>query len=140
MYQTIINDIKTVLDGVDAIKAVYPYPLAGSSKKTPFVVFFPDAIENAFETTGDNAKSYQFRMWINVNLSGINEEQAFTSILPNAVDQVMQAFDSAWSGVSIDGHRVRKVISSGFWGLSEENKSKVAFAELVITVRLLSVI
>lgn len=132
MYQTITEHILSILEGITAIKAVYPYPLAGSSDKSPYVVFIPDSIENVYQTSADNKKEYRYRMWVTVNLSNTDEKTAFTTILPNAVDKVLEAFDENWSH-QIDSHRAWLIIGSGNWGLSEENKSKQAYAELVIT-------
>lgn len=137
MYNTITAHIKSILDNIDAIQAVYPYPLAGSSAKSPYVIFFPDSVENVYNTTADNLKTYQYKLWVAVNLSGTDENAVFTSILPNAVDKVLEAFDSNWSH-QIDSHRAWLIIGSGSWGLSEENKSKVAYAELIITYKVAS--
>ena len=138
MYKELITNLQTVLEGVSAIKAVYPYPFEGISDKSPYVVFIPDAFDNAMETNAENAKTYRFRIWIAVNLSGTTEQQVFTSILPNAVDKVIQAIDADWDTGTISGHRVRKIISSGFWGLTVEKESKVGWAELSLVVKTLT--
>jgi hypothetical protein len=132
MYSKITSHILSILQGIDAIKAVYPYPLAGSSNKSPYVVFIPDTLDNVYQTGSDNKKEYKYRMWVIVNLSNTDEKTAFTTILPNAVDKVLEAFDAQWSH-QIENHRAWLIIGSGNWGLSEENKSKQAYAELVIT-------
>lgn len=136
MYTTIIPAIKTILEGVTAVQDVYPYPLAGNPKAYPSVVFVPDDLSNAYDTNQTNRKDLRFRMWVVVNLSGTDEETAFTSILPNVVDDIIAAFDENWNGGTLNGHRVWHTLESGFWGLSEEQKSLQAFAELVLTVRL----
>lgn len=136
MYSTLIPQIETIIAGVDAVKAVYPYPLPGNPKNYPAVVFFPDTFENGFNTVADNLKTLRFKMWVVVDLNGTDEEQVFTVILPNVVDKLIAAFDAAWNGGTIEGHRVWHVLDSGFWGLSEEQKAKRAFAELTLTVRL----
>jgi hypothetical protein len=132
MYKIIIGQIKTILEGITAIKSVYAYPLDGTPKTFPSVIFFPDTIENMYSTNEENQKALKFKMWIVVDLAGTNEEQAFTSILPNAVDAVVAEFDSKWSSL-IGGRRSWMVIDSGIWGLSEENNSKRAYAELSLT-------
>lgn len=137
-YQLLIPKIETLLRSVDAVRKVYPYPLDGSPKEYPAVIYFPDNFDNAYQSTQDNEKVYRFRMWLVVDLAGTNEETAFTSILPNVVDDVMDAFDTGWDGGTIDGHRVRFLITSGEWGLSNENKQKRAYIELLLTAVLLT--
>lgn len=135
-YTTLIPAIKTILEDVTAVKSVYAYPLEGSPKVFPSVVFYPDNFENEFNTTQDNMKTYRFKLWVVVNLAGTNEEDVFTDILPNVVDKITDAFDAAWNGGTIDGHRIWQVISSGQWGFSSEEKAKEAYAELTLTVRM----
>ena len=132
MYKTIIGQIKTILEGITAIKSVYAYPLDGTPKTFPSVIFYPDTIENMYNTNQENKKTLKFKMWIVVNLAGTNEEQVFTSILPNAVDEVVEEFDNKWSSM-LGGRRSWMVIDSGIWGFSEENNSKTAYAELSLT-------
>lgn len=136
MYTTLIPNIKTIVEGVDAVKAVYAYPLPGNPKTYPAVIFFPDSFENAFESVAENKKTYRFKMWVVVDLSGTNEDAAFTSILPNVVDKIVAAFDEHWNGGTFEGHRIWHILDTGFWGLAEEQKSKRAFAEMTLTVRL----
>lgn len=136
MYSTLIPQIQDIIENVSAIKAVYPYPLPGNPKAYPAVVFVPDSMENGFDTVADNRKTLRFKLWIMVDLAGTTEEQAFAVILPNVIDKLIAAFDTAWNGGTIDGHRIWHILDSGFWGLAEEQKSKRAFAELTLTVRL----
>lgn len=138
MYATLIPSIKAIVEAVPAVKEVYAYPLPGNPKQYPAVIFFPDTFENSFETVAENRKLYRFKMWIVVALASTDEQAAFTSILPNVVDKLMAKFDEAWNGGTIDGHRVWHVLDSGFWGLAEEQSGKRAFAELTLTVQLLT--
>lgn len=138
MYATLIPSIKDTIAAVPAVKEVHPYPLPGNPKQYPAVIFFPDSFENSFETVAENRKIYRFKMWVVTDLAGTTEEAAFTSILPNAVDKITAKFDEAWNGGAIDGHRVWYVLDTGFWGLAEENSGKRAFAEMTLTVQLLT--
>lgn len=138
IYQTLIPAIKTLIEGVAAVRNVYEYPLAGNAKEYPSVVFFPDTFENDFHSNQDNEKFYRFRMWVVVNLAGTDEQTAFKTILPNVVDDIIAAFDTGWDGGTLSGHRISYLLSSGQWGLVNEDKSKEAFAEMILTVRLLS--
>lgn len=137
-YQTIIPNIKSTIESVTAVRVVYEYPLDGAPKQYPSVIFYPDSFENAYETTSENKKSYRFKMWIVVDLAGTNEQTAFNSILPNVVDDVIAAFDANWDGGTIDGHRVWYTMENGAWGLSTEQKSKRAYAEMNLTVQMLT--
>lgn len=137
-YQTIIPAIKSTVENVEAVRDVYSYPLDGNPKEYPSVIFFPDSFDNTYETNEENFKTYRFRMWIVVDLAGTDEETAFTSILPNVVDDVITELDTNWNGGTIDGHRVWYTLENGFWGLTVEQKSKRAFAEMNLTVRMLT--
>lgn len=135
-YTTLIPNIKASIENVAAVRDVYAYPLDGSPKQYPSVIFFPDSFENQYATTEDNFKVYRFKMWIVVDLAGTDEETAFTSILPNVVDKVIQEFDTNWNGGTINGHRVWYTMENGFWGFEQEQKGKRAFAEMDLTVRM----
>lgn len=132
MYETIITQIKTILESVKTVKSIYAYPLQGSPKTYPAVVFIPDTVENVYSTSSENKKKYKFKMWIEVDIAGTDVETVFSSVLPKVVDEVINAFDAGWSQ-TIDNHRAWLVIDSGLWGLSEENKSLKAFTELSLT-------
>jgi hypothetical protein len=134
MFTTIITTIKTILEGIPAIKEVYPYPISGSPKKFPAVVFVPRDDENSQLTTSENFKLYRFSMWVLVDVAGTTTEKVFTEILPNAVDKIVAEFDSKWSS-QIDNHRAWLIVSSGRWGLTEEEKSRQGWAELVLTFK-----
>lgn len=139
MYAELYEKITAILTGITAIKAVYPYPLPGNPEKYPAVVFFPDSFDNAFDSNAENMKAFRFKLWVTVNLSGSNEATVFPTVLAPAVDKVIAAFDEAWdAGVSLQGHRIWLVISSGFWGMTVEQKGKEAWAELSLTFHLLS--
>lgn len=132
MYETIINRISEILDGIKAIKEVYPYPLEGTPKAFPAVVFYPDTIENVYSTNTENDKKYKFKMWVEVDIAGTNTKEVFTKILPNAVDKILAEFDEKW-GYEIDGHRAWLVIDSGIWGFTVEESSRRAYTELTLT-------
>lgn len=129
MEKTIIQQIHTILKGIKSIKSVYPYPLKGIARSYPAVVFFPYASENMYDSNKENLKTFTFKMYVEVSLSGTTEEAVFTDILPNAVDEIVQAFDSSWSK-TIGSHRAWLLINGGLWGLTVENNSKVAWVEL----------
>lgn len=137
-YQSIIPAIQSTLESVTAIRDVYAYPLDGNPKEYPSAIFFPDSFDNQYETNTENKKNYTFKVFLVVDLSGTDEQTVFTSILPNVVDDVLAAFDAAWNGGVINGHRVWYTLTNGLWSLSEEQKGKRAYAEMDLRVELLT--
>lgn len=137
MYKDIIQSIQTILESVSSVKEIYAYPIPGSPKKYPAVIFTVDSFSNSFETQAENMKICRFKLWVTVDLAGTDEKKVFTSILPKVVDDVVKAFDTGWSG-QISGHRAWKIIDSGDWGLVENEKGKRAYAELTLTVKMVT--
>jgi hypothetical protein len=136
MFKELISDIKTVVQSVGAIKSVYSYPLPGNPAQYPAVIFFPETATNAFETTRSNIKEYRFKMWVVVNLNGTNENEVFNTVLPTAVDAIIEKFDETWNGgTTTDGSRITYLIETASWGLGSEQKSKEAYAEINIRVK-----
>lgn len=136
MYELLIPNIQATLEAIPAIREVYPYRLPGNPKKYPAVIFTQQDNDNAFLTTADNFKVVRFKVWVVVNLSGTNEKEVFTDILPKTVDKVIEAFDANWNRGTLDGHRIWAVFSTNEWGLAQEQKSKEAFCELTLTIKL----
>jgi len=132
MYSIIIQKIKDILKNVKSVKSIYAFPLNGNPKTFPAVIFYPASVDNVYSDNGSNHKNYKFKIFITVDTAGTTVENAYSVILPNVVDQVIQAFDTNWSH-QIDNHRAWLVIDSGIWGLSQEEKSLKAFAELSLT-------
>jgi hypothetical protein len=137
IYTTLILQIQTTLQSVTSVKAIYPYP-ATKIEKYPAVIFFPDALENAYETTQDNRKNYRFKMFVVVGSTQKDKVDIFSTVLPKAVDAVIDAFDSAWNGGTIDGHRVSVLINSGSWSMGVTNEGLEAQAELTVEFRFLT--
>ena len=138
MYSDILEQIGIILATVTEPGEVFGYPNPNPTKN-PYAVYFPDTLANAFETTTENAKEYNFKLWIVVSEARKTPQQVWEEdgILPNAVDAVLQAFDTGWSD-QIGSHRVRLLIDVGEWGRSEENKSKESYAEFNIIVKVLT--
>jgi hypothetical protein len=134
MEKTIKAGIKSILQSITAVKEVYMYP--ATPTKYPAVVCMSDNMDNTFETTSENFKVYRFKIWIEVAISGTTEANVFESVLPNVSDAVIAKFDNSWNGGVISGHRVWQVISGGREGYVVNEKSKSAFKELTLTVKL----
>jgi hypothetical protein len=137
MYESLINSIESIFKSVPNVKEVYSYPLEGNPKQYPAIVFHPGRFDNSFETQAENSKIIRFQAWILINLAGTDEKTVWKSVMPKTIDAVVAKFDEMWSS-TLDGHRVWKIIDTGDWGLSVEGKSKVAWAELTLTVKLLT--
>lgn len=137
-YQTLIPNIKALIENVAAVRNVYEYPLDGFPAEHPSVIFFPSSFDNAYETTADNKKRYSFDIYIEVSVAGTTIENVFTSVLPNVVDDVIAQFDENWNGGTLDGHRIWYTISSGEWGRVVNDKADLAFAQLNLTVELMT--
>lgn len=137
IYTNLISQISAILSGITNIKEVIAYP-ASKLTKYPTAIFFPSSFENSFETTRENSKVYKFKLYIVIGATQSTVNNIFSTVLPNTVDSVMEAFDFGWSGSSINGHRTSIKIDSGDWTLSEENKGLEAVAELNITIKLLT--
>jgi len=135
IHTQLISKIKSTLSSVDSIKEVVAYPSGGNFDNYPAVVFFPDSFENDFSTTKTNEKIYRFKMWIVVNAEKFTTEEVFEEILPKNVDEVLEKFDNDWDYGTINGHRARALINSGFWGMGEEENGKVAWAELDLLIK-----
>jgi hypothetical protein len=134
MEKTIIQQIYNIFKSVKAVKAVYPYPLRGTAKIHPAVIFVGDTSESIYSSNTENLNTYNFKAWVEISLSNTTEEKVFTDIMPTTVDQIVEAFSKNWQH-SIAGHTAWLIISSGKRGITEENNSRVAWAELTITYK-----
>lgn len=133
MEKSIKASIKTILQGISAVKEVYMWPAI--PKKYPAVICMSDNFDNSFETTEDNFKVLRFKIWIEVAIAGTTEANVFENVLPAVSDALIEAFDNAWDGGTYDGHRVWQIISGGREGYVVNEKSKSAFKELTLTVK-----
>lgn len=134
MEKTIKAGIKSILKSITSVKEVFMYP--ATPTKYPAVVCMSDNMDNTFETTQENLKVYRFKIWIEVAIAGSTEANVFENVLPAVSDAVIAKFDSSWNGGTQDGHRVWQVISGGREGYVVNEKSKSAFKELTLTVKL----
>lgn len=134
MEKIIIQQIYDIFKTVKAVKSVYPYPLRGTAKIHPAVIFVGDRSESIYSSTTENLNTYNFKAWVEISLSNTTEEKVFTDIMPSTVDQIVETFAENW-GHTIAGHRAWLIISSGTRGITEENNSRVAWVELTITYK-----
>lgn len=137
MYTALITKIQETIDSVDKIKESFAYPEAEFTQ-FPAVVFYPEEVQNSFETTLDNMKIYRFKLWIIIGVKGTTKQDIFTSKLPDAVDAVVQAFDDNWNAGIVNDHRGWFWIDVGRWGLSPDQDGETAYAEIVLNYKTLT--
>src|SRR6185369_4939091 len=129
IYPTINRKIQAILESVSKIKSIYAYP-ATKIDNYPAAIYFPASMENSFETTSDNFKTYSYKLWLVVNVEGTTVQNVFSTIMPNLVDAVLEALDDGWSFSSINGHRVWGKVDTGAWNVSEEQSGIEVTAEI----------
>lgn len=137
MWQQLFEKIDTTLAGVTLVKKIFTTPQA-KIDKYPAVFYKPVDFQNNFDTTTDNAQTFRFTMDVIVGSNGTTVDNAFRVVLPKVVDAIVDAFDSAWNGGTIDGHRVRvKIDSAGEWGVTDDKDGAEAVAPLSVEIKLL---
>jgi hypothetical protein len=137
IYRELNNKIQTILESVDKVSSIYAYP-AKKIDSYPSAIYYPSTFENTFETTGSNFKTYGYRLWIVVNTEGTTIENVFDTIMPNVMDEVLQAIDEGWDFSTIGGHRVWCKVDTGGWSVSEENAGVEVTAEIDLSIKLLT--
>jgi hypothetical protein len=138
MWEQLIGKINTTLGEVPSIKDVFSVPKTKLTK-FPCVFFKPLAFANNFNTNRENDATYRFLMLVMVGASGTTIADAFGTVLPHAVDDIINKFNADWNQGTIDGHRVRvKIDSADEWAVSEEQDGLVAYAPMNVEIRLLT--
>ena len=105
-------------------------------KKYPALIWSKGDFTSVFSDTGSNHREINFRGWVLVPVSNVENLDVFERILPDAVDSVIEKFDKGWNFGTIDGHRTWCRVASGTQGFTPEPKGRVAWEELQLTVRL----
>jgi hypothetical protein len=138
MYATLIAKIKATLSSVTKVKQYSNVP-GTKINYYPYVFFKPNGFSSAFETNQENAKTFNFMMYVIVGAEATTKEKVFDDVLPGVVDAIVEAFDAEWNGGTVDGHRVRVLINSAeAWELAEEADGLVGYAPLNVEIRFLS--
>lgn len=138
MYANLIAKIKTTLSSITKVKQYSNVP-GTPITSYPYVFFKPNGFANSFETNAENAKTYNFLMYVIVGAEATTTENVFDTVLPNVVDAIVAKFDQDWNQGTIDGHRVRVLITSAeAWELAEEQDGLVGYAPLNVEIRFLS--
>ena len=122
MWATLTAKIAETLDGIVLVKEYFTTP-KNEVTVTPAVFYKPAGFQNSFETNTENMQTYRFLVIVIVKASGSTVENAFSTVLPKVVDQIIDAFDANWNGGTIEGHRVRvKIDSADEWNVDGEDK------------------
>lgn len=140
MWETLISQIKTTLDELTGsgqpIAYVYDYPET-KLQGYPAAIFFPSDFTNIYDGNQENKKEYQFSIFLLLETKVAGKQQAYNTIMPALLDQVIAKIDEDWNGgtTAIGGHRVWWTLSSGAWGLVEAEKQEYLQAELTLTIK-----
>ncbi len=135
-YKNLINQLKTILNNVEKVHKVYPYPEA-NLKGYPAVVFFPDMTENDWEDVKQDRVTYRFKLFVIVAKVGkATEEDLFTDYLPDTTDNVITAIRNNWSLTGTN--RTWMKFDTGLWTLQKPDDGPVtATAEIDLSIRTL---
>lgn len=137
IYPQLNSKIQSILESIDKVKQIYAYP-ATKIAGYPAAIYYPSNLENSFETTSDNFKTYGYKLWIVVNANNTNINTIFNSVMPNVMDAVLEKLDDEWSFSNIGGHRVWCKVDVGNWGISENNNGLEVFAEINLSIKMLT--
>ena len=137
IYPQLNSKIQEILESVDKIKEIHAYP-ATKIDKYPAAIFYPERLENSFETTSDNFKIYGYKLWIVVGANGSTVSQIFNSVMPNVMDAVLEKLDDEWSFTSIGGHRVWCKVETGAWNIVQQNNGLEIIGEINLIIKMLT--
>jgi len=137
IYTTIIEKIRTSLEGVDMVKEISSFP-NDNVKSYPGVNFYPSELENSFETNEENKQVRGFKMDIIIGGEQKSWDDIFSTILPKVVDEVINQLASDWNAGTIEGHRTWLKVDSGDWGFFQAQNGMMAVATLNLSVKLLT--
>ena len=148
IYTSIIEKIKETAEGIPEIAEVFMHPLGAEVidfetmertgtrvKNYPALIFSPAPFTNQMSSVGDNERTMRFNCWLIINAENIEEVDLYERILPNAVDGVLEAFDQDWNFGTINGHRVRGLMTSGSFGITPGQAGREVWCEMVFEVR-----
>jgi len=137
IYPTLISKIQTILEGSSKIKEIFSYPTSKITKY-PCAIYVPSEFTNEMATTGDNMKVYEFRLWVVIGTNRIGMSNAWGTIMPKVMDQVLQAFDEGWNFDTINGHRTWCKVTTGGWESQESEDGIEIQAEINLEVKVLT--
>jgi hypothetical protein len=140
MWETMYGKLKTTLTALTGsgqpIQALYDYPetnLAGY----PACIYFPSSFTNEYDSTQENAKTYQFTIFLLLETKRLGLAKAYNDAMPKLLDEVIAKFDEDWNQgqTTVGQHRIWWTLSNGAWGLVTAEKETYLQAELTLTIR-----
>ncbi len=140
MWETLISQINATLTELtgsgNPLAYVYSYPNP-KLEGYPAALFFPSNFSNAYDSNQENAKEYQFSIFLLLETKVAGLETSYNTIMPALLDQVIAKIDEDWNGgqTTIGNHRIWWTLGSGAWGLVEAEKQEYLQAELTLTVK-----
>jgi len=139
VYTTLYSAILAILNGISGAEnwEIHQKPVSKFGKY-PAIVFFPSSVDNVFDTTAENKRNHKFKLFVIVGVEQTDLDTVFGTVLANACDKVISAFDSGWSLTTIDGHRCWIRIDAGNWNYDNTEGGAIAYAEFDLIVQLLT--
>lgn len=140
MYATLLGKIQTTLLGISRVKTVSMYPQTAIAN-FPAVTVTPAGVENSFDSINENMKLYRFDLHVEVAINlAMTQELAFTTTMPNVVDDIIAAFDAQWdAGTSSDGHRIwQKIDTAEAWRVVDDKDGLAVYAPLSLEIKVLT--
>ena len=146
----IIQEIKERAEAIDEIQQVFMHPEGADIvdiidgipvyqgtrvTKFPALVFVKDTFDSEFLDSGSNHRTVAFKAWVLVPCENKENLDIWERILPNAVDSVIEKFDTSWDLGTNDGSRIWCRVSSGIQGYTPEPDGRMAWEEIRLVVR-----
>jgi len=137
IYTILIARINTLLSSSDKVKEIFSYP-EDKYTKYPVAVYYPNNLENSFETNEENFEVHNFKLFLIVNCQQKKKSEIFNVVMPNLIDDVKEKFNNGWSGDVINGHRSWLKIDLATWDTDLASGGEIAFAELNVQIKILT--
>lgn len=138
IYPTIYDKIQSVLNSVNRIKELHNHPTPNITKY-PAAIYYPETVQNSFETTQENLKEYIFKVYVIIGATTQKDiETIMRYTMPDTVDQLLEEIDKQWDFDTIDGHTTWAKVETGSWTVSEETNSIEIVSEFDLSVKVLT--
>jgi len=133
-FEPIRQHIKTKLEGIAQIQAVYDYPEADYSG-FPVALLVTNRNEAEFETTVHNKRIYIFALYIIQDFTEVGMKKARRTV-EGVVDVVLDNFanDQQLSGISLPGSEILIISQPLLSEIRTDDDAKYVIAEMEIKV------
>lgn len=142
-FQVVNDKIKTLLDAVTRIQAVYEYPTE-EFDGFPSATVTPSENASDFETTTENTRMYGYiiRLFQDIPTAAIDGEEPLPyafRVLRQTTDDVLDKFDKdpTLSGISMPTGYTMLYLSAtpSSWGAVVGLDKKIIMSEIVVTAK-----